>query len=227
MAKGVKRRSKQVQFDGAGEYKLDPETLVLLDTLRDATEWDHETLVDYLSAPAADPTSGVDAESTHDWKALLTAVAEAAAVVDTVWDKRHVVTEFSPLLRLVGEDERVREAAARLAQTVHEREDDDLSPFEYIELGEIDAASELVAARFGEGSLAPTSPYRSEPVVHLSEARILLYLDGERELLGRNVYPRIESHLATCDVCWEAVAFCASDRGTATGNPPERPASAT
>jgi hypothetical protein len=211
MAKDVKTATgggaRRFEFDGAGEYTVDRRTAELLDQLRDATDWDQSTLLGYLGAPAADPEASVEAQGRDDWAAWAAFLVGLAERVDTVWDKRRVVTEWASLLDAVGEGASVQEVVAAIEATMSEPGEDRLSPLGYVELGEVDQAAGLVRERLGKLQSAPTDPYRGAPRVHLSESRIDLLLDDAEDLLGKTVHRRMKAHLDECDVCREAVAF--------------------
>lgn len=124
--------------------------------------------------------------------AFLRLVGELVALVDTTSDRRAVVMECRRLLRETGQD------AAGLEDAFNSGS---FSPRQYLELGEISAAGRAVLENLGAAS-RPSTPYASAPVVHLSNPRIGLFVDGRRDLLGEaQVYDRIAAHIESCDAC--------------------------
>lgn len=123
-------------------------------------------------------------------------VVRLVSLVDTASDRRAVVLECSKLLRTTGKDSHGLEQAFDAG---------DFSAADYLSLGEVSSAGRAVRD-FLRVEQRPPNPYAAAPTVHLSGPRIGMYIDGCRDLLGENVFGRLETHIAHCEPCQGAVA---------------------
>ncbi|MCW3002465.1 MAG: hypothetical protein JWQ20_1763 [Conexibacter sp.] len=174
--------------------------------LMQITEWPADVLMVELSCR----TSTVQALMTASLQELercdrfLGLVEVVAGKVDTTPDRRGVVIDLSDTLRAANTEVEV------LAKALVSGASDELTPEQYVELGELDEATRLLRVhlhveRHGD-LLARENPYASGPPVHLSPARLKALLDDRIDDLGSNVAAAMRNHLASCPACAAAAA---------------------
>jgi hypothetical protein len=201
----TRRDSVLARYDG-------PRRLVAEDALQFAaqltslTEWDEGRLLRNLGCQlkTVGDLDAVSLERLQRCQKFLRLVARLTGLVDTVPDRRAVVMECVALLTSTSL------SADDLEELVNTGAG--FTPIDYIRLGEISAAGELARAqvsdREGHGSsVLPPGPFDGLPIVHLSAARIDMYLLDMSEALGDEVSQHISAHLENCEACSQAVAY--------------------
>jgi len=170
------------------------------------TEWSGEQLLTNLGCPLRThgDLAAVDIKRLTRCQTFLRFLSRLTGLVDVVPDRRAVVIECAGLLKTTGRD------ADGLVELV---ESGDFTPVDYIRLGEIGAAAELARTIAAQGAtpvqdMATTGPFGEAPIVHLSTARIEMYIADMHDALGNEVSQRIKAHLERCEACAEAVAYC-------------------
>jgi len=206
------------------------QALLLLGGLRFLTQWDDETLCAQLGCHP-DAWMSVGGTPTRDKGALahsllfLSLVSEVAQHVDRTVHRREVVNAAAQVSADAGGP--VAERVPRIRAALNQRPDDDLTPLELLDLGEIGKAWRAVAVNLGFGRAFEravaasqlTAPVAAE-TAHLSPERLTLLAHRNAEmLLGPNVAKRMHEHLvgqhcAKCRSAAEAMGLSALLRST-------------
>ena len=174
--------------------------LNLVEQLEALTEWTRGELLDNIGCDNRDPHElAEDPAKVRRCTDFLALILEAAQRVETVRARRSVIRGCARLSKATRRDaEGLREVL----------EAGDVSPFDYIELGELSAALRTARVAAGveqPGSASGPSPYDNAAVVHLSVPRVDLYVRGERDALGEQTFDHMAKHIAHCHVCEDAV----------------------
>jgi hypothetical protein len=174
--------------------------LDLAERLEALTAWTREELLDNIGCDNRDPQElAEDPAKVRRCTDFLALILEAAQRVETVRARRSVIRGCARLSKATRRDVKgLREVL----------EAGDVSPFDYIELGELSAALRTARVTAGveqPGSASGPSPYDDIAVVHLSVPRVDLYVRGERDVLGERTFEHMTEHIARCHACEDAV----------------------
>ena len=115
-------------------------------------------------------------------------------LVDTLADRRHLLTSFARVVSLAGGDPATIDRAL---------EEGEYPPIAYIALGEIATAERVASAALRSEAAQRDSrnPYAGLPRVHVSPPRMEAYLRRDADTLGPRVLARIAAHVDGCEAC--------------------------
>ncbi len=198
------------------------DSLQLAAQLTETTSWKEKVLLEKLGCEVKTIGDLGDAtiEQLETCRKFLRLLSVLTGLVDIVADKRAVVVECAKLRKAtdLGPDE--------LSEVLKSGQRTDISkitPVEFIRLGEIAAAGDLVRDLVpATGTARPrpktyAGPFGNVPPAHLSTTRIEMYVKGMRGALGTEVALHISAHLEDCQECKDAVDYCrtytAADHG--------------
>jgi hypothetical protein len=172
--------------------------------LEQSTGWSGETLVRWLGCPAT--TVGAFRELKSERLKIsneyLRYLEELSALVETEFDKRTLILGYGKVYLLVDGD-------TGMVKKAFETKTDGISPYEYVELGEVQAALDLVLDSIDPDSFEQIrTPFDGRPPVHISTSRLdaLIRKDGEFDLPGP-LANRMREHIKECSGCKEAYAY--------------------
>lgn len=101
----------------------------------------------------------------------------------------------------------------------------DISPREYIMLGEEHTAARVARVNAGvpnRGDMVfSESPFADLPFGHLADTRLQIYLEDRVDLFGEDVFKLVHNHIGACDVCTKNTQYIYDHRIAAPS--PDRP----
>jgi hypothetical protein len=200
------REKVLARFDGPTRLAAE-EIFQCAGQLTSMTEWSEERLLEALGCTIKTVAEfHVELAGLERCRTFLRLVTRNAGLLDTVPDRRDVVTESARLLKSIGGD------AARL-KLLQETKDSGYTAIDYLRLGEIEEATEhvrnLANAAIGQ-AMAEDDPFAEVAKVHLSAVRLDMLITGEREALGVEVANHMTIHIEECTGCREAYQYRAS-----------------
>jgi hypothetical protein len=164
--------------------------------------WDRAQLLEAIDQFAPELRAPNDGANAVEREVVFTLLSDLAQLVDTASDRRSVVLHCADMLAAIhGDTQAVRQA-------FEEQGSDGFAARDYIALGEISDGAAVARARLGLHEPDGHNPYSAAPTVHLSEARLRLYVERRKDVLGAKVFARMHAHITDgdCDACRGAVA---------------------
>jgi len=205
------------RYDGPRRLVAE-EALQFAGQLMQVTDWSGGQLLRNLGCRlTVAQLSDVDIARLERCQQLFRFISRLTGLVDILADRRAIVIECASLL-MDGTCRDAIELADVMQGTLQKGSTStapgvELTPIDYIRLGEVTAAADLAReiTTHGEGANTLQGPFDSVPASHLSTSRICVYIGSRRAELGAEVSLRIDAHLDECKVCAEAVEYCRSE----------------
>jgi hypothetical protein len=155
---------------------------------------------DGLPEPLAEPPKFEALDRGREYLELL---EEMAAIPELRFDRRHVIQIAPELLHLADRYRFINVSTLRTAlHTVEPSyEGDGLNAWDYLKLGEIGSARDVVKAVFQGISLDVSNPFFPGAMTHISTTRLEALHGGNIDVIGEETAGRMRVHIADCTGC--------------------------